>query len=127
MVAITPALIAGAFAERMRFPAFVVFSLLWALVVYNPVCHWVWGSGGWLARLGVLDFAGGLVVHATSGMAALAAVLVIGPRRRMLHGFAAEFPAPGGDMMLTGSFGLVEGLRRHGRLPAPTAPLPGGR
>ena len=78
---ITPALIAGAFAERVRFPAFVVFSLLWAVLVYNPVCHWIWGSGGWLAKLGVLDFAGGLVVHATCGMAALASVLVIGPRR----------------------------------------------
>ena len=61
---ITPALIAGAFAERVRFAPFVVFSLLWAVLVYNPVCHWVWGSGGWLASLGVLDFAGGLVVHA---------------------------------------------------------------
>lgn len=78
---ITPALIAGAFAERVRFPAFVVFSLLWAVLVYNPVCHWIWGSGGWLAKLGVLDFAGGLVVHATCGVAALAAVMVIGPRR----------------------------------------------
>jgi Amt family ammonium transporter len=78
---ITPALIAGAFAERVRFPAFVVFSLLWALLVYNPVCHWIWGSGGWLAKLGVLDFAGGLVVHATCGAAALAAVMVIGPRK----------------------------------------------
>ena len=78
---ITPALIAGAFAERVRFPAFVVFSLLWAVLVYNPVCHWIWGSGGWLAKLGVLDFAGGLVVHATCGMAALASVMVIGPRK----------------------------------------------
>ncbi len=78
---ITPALIAGAFAERVRFPAFVAFSLLWAVLVYNPVCHWIWGSGGWLAKLGVLDFAGGLVVHATCGAAALASVLVIGPRR----------------------------------------------
>ena len=78
---ITPALIAGAFAERVRFPAFVVFSLLWAIFVYNPVCHWIWGSGGWLAKLGVLDFAGGLVVHATCGAAALASVIVIGPRK----------------------------------------------
>lgn len=78
---ITPALIAGAFAERVRFPAFVVFSLLWAVLVYNPVCHWIWGSGGWLAKLGVLDFAGGLVVHATCGAAALASVMVIGPRK----------------------------------------------
>lgn len=82
---ITPALIAGAFAERVRFPAFVAFSLLWAVLVYNPVCHWVWGSGGWLAKMGVLDFAGGLVVHATCGVAALAAVLVIGPRKGYGH------------------------------------------
>ena len=82
---ITPALIAGAFAERVRFPAFVVFSLLWAVLVYNPVCHWIWGSGGWLAKLGVLDFAGGLVVHATCGVAALASVLVIGPRKGYGH------------------------------------------
>jgi Amt family ammonium transporter len=83
---ITPALITGAFAERVRFAPFVVFSLLWAVLVYNPVCHWIWGSGGWLAAHGVLDFAGGLVVHATCGAAALAAVLVIGPRR----GFGRE-------------------------------------
>jgi Amt family ammonium transporter len=82
---ITPALIAGAFAERVRFPAFVVFSLLWAVLVYNPVCHWIWGSGGWLAKLGVLDFAGGLVVHATCGAAALASVIVIGPRKGFGH------------------------------------------
>ncbi|NTV14889.1 MAG: ammonium transporter [Desulfobulbaceae bacterium] len=77
---ITPALITGAFAERVRFAPFVVFSLLWAILVYNPVCHWIWGKGGWLAARGVLDFAGGLVVHLTCGTAALAAVLVIGPR-----------------------------------------------
>lgn len=82
---ITPALIAGAFAERVRFPSFVVFSLLWAVLVYNPVCHWIWGSGGWLAKMGVLDFAGGLVVHATCGAAALAAVLVVGPRKGYGH------------------------------------------
>ncbi len=78
---ITPALITGAFAERVRFVPFIVFSVLWALLVYNPVCHWIWGSGGWLGSMGVLDFAGGLVVHATCGMAALAGVLVIGPRK----------------------------------------------
>jgi Amt family ammonium transporter len=82
---ITPALIAGAFAERVKFPAFVAFNLLWAVLVYNPVCHWIWGSGGWLAKLGVLDFAGGLVVHATCGAAALASVMVIGPRRGFGH------------------------------------------
>jgi ammonium transporter, Amt family len=83
---ITPALITGAFAERVRFAPFVVFSLLWAIFVYNPVCHWIWGSGGWLGSIGVLDFAGGLVVHATCGAAALAAALVIGPRK----GFGRE-------------------------------------
>lgn len=77
---ITPALITGAFAERMRFGPFLLFSLLWAILVYNPVCHWVWG-GGFLAQKGVLDFAGGLVVHLTCGVAALAAAIVIGPRR----------------------------------------------
>lgn len=78
---ITPALITGAFAERVRFVPFLVFSVLWAILVYNPVCHWVWGKGGWLGRLGVLDFAGGLVVHVTCGAAALAGVLVLGARR----------------------------------------------
>ncbi len=82
---ITPALITGAFAERVRFAPFALFSLLWAVLVYNPVCHWIWGSGGWLAKIGVLDFAGGLVVHATCGMAALAAVMVIGPRKGYGH------------------------------------------
>jgi Amt family ammonium transporter len=77
---ITPALITGAFAERVRFAPFAVFSLAWAVLVYNPVCHWIWGAGGWLAARGVLDFAGGLVVHLTCGAAALAAVMVIGPR-----------------------------------------------
>lgn len=77
---ITPALITGAFAERVKFLPFCIFSVLWSILVYNPVCHWVWG-GGWLGALGVLDFAGGIVVHATCGAAALAAVLVLGPRR----------------------------------------------
>jgi Amt family ammonium transporter len=78
---ITPALITGAFAERMRFSSFLVFSLLWTILVYNPVCHWIWGIDGWLGAKGVLDFAGGLVVHLTSGAAALAAVFIIGPRK----------------------------------------------
>ncbi len=87
---ITPALITGAFAERVRFAPFVVFSLAWAILVYNPVCHWIWGSGGWLAARGVLDFAGGLVVHLTCGTAALAAVMVIGPRES--HGRTTFMP-----------------------------------
>ncbi|MFH1215693.1 MAG: ammonium transporter [Pseudomonadota bacterium] len=78
---ITPALITGAFAERMRFGPFLIFSLAWTILVYNPVCHWIWGNGGWLGAKGVLDFAGGLVVHLTSGMAALASVIVLGPRK----------------------------------------------
>jgi len=78
---ITPALITGAFAERVRFVPFLVFSVLWAVLVYNPVCHWIWGKGGWLGAYGVLDFAGGLVVHLTCGTAALAGVLVIGNRK----------------------------------------------
>ncbi len=77
---ITPALITGAFAERIKFGPFLVFGLLWAVLVYNPVCHWIWG-GGWLSKLGVMDFAGGLVVHLTSGIAALVAAILIGPRR----------------------------------------------
>src|SRR3954470_4334197 len=77
---ITPALITGAFAERKRFKAFVIFSLLWATLVYDPVAHWVWGNGGWLKSLGALDFAGGTVVHITSGVSALVAALVLGPR-----------------------------------------------
>ena len=77
---ITPALIIGAFAERKRFKAFVLFALLWSLLVYSPICHWVWGDGGWLRNMGVLDFAGGTVVHISSGVAALVAALVLGPR-----------------------------------------------
>jgi Amt family ammonium transporter len=77
---ITPALISGAFAERKRFKAFVIFSLLWATLVYAPVAHWVWGVGGWIRNLGALDFAGGTVVHITSGVSALVCALVLGKR-----------------------------------------------
>jgi Amt family ammonium transporter len=77
---ITPALISGAFAERVRFPAYVAFTLLWATLVYDPVCHWVWAPGGWLFAKGALDFAGGTVVHVNSGVAALAFALVLGRR-----------------------------------------------
>ena len=80
---ITPALIIGAFAERKKFKAFVLFALVWSLVVYSPICHWVWGDNGWLRNMGVLDFAGGTVVHISSGVAALVAALVLGPRVRV--------------------------------------------
>jgi len=77
---ITPALITGAWAERLKFSSFLVFIVLWATLVYDPVCHWVWGDGGWLKGLGALDFAGGTVVHINAGVAALAAALVMGKR-----------------------------------------------
>jgi len=77
---ITPALITGAFAERIKFSAFLIFSLLWAILIYNPMAHWVWG-GGWLMGMGALDFAGGAVVHMSSGASALAFVLFLGKRK----------------------------------------------
>lgn len=77
---ITPALISGAFAERKRFKAFVIFTLLWATLVYAPVAHWVWGVGGWIRNLGALDFAGGTVVHISSGVSALVCAMVLGKR-----------------------------------------------
>ena len=79
--AITPALIIGAFVERVRFKALLIFIVLWATFIYAPIAHWVWGDGGWLRQLGVLDFAGGLVVHTSAGLSAVAAALMIGRRR----------------------------------------------
>ncbi len=93
---ITPALISGAFAERMKFSAYVLFVVLWSTLVYDPVAHWIWGIGGWMKQLGVLDFAGGLVVHATSGFSALAAALIIGKRK----GLSRE-PMPPHNMPMT--------------------------
>jgi len=81
---ITPALITGAFAERVKFSSFILFTLLWATFIYDPLAHWVWGVGGWLRNLGALDFAGGTVVHISSGVAGLACALVV--KRRMGHG-----------------------------------------
>src|SRR5262245_12877464 len=77
---ITPALISGAFAERVKFSAYVLFTLLWTTLVYDPLAHWVWGPGGWLAARGALDFAGGTVVHLSSGASALVFAIVLGPR-----------------------------------------------
>src|SRR5918911_194011 len=79
--AITPALITGTFAERKKFSTFLVFTLLWATFVYDPLAHWVWGDGGFLHKLGALDFAGGTVVHISSGVSALVCALVIGKRK----------------------------------------------
>jgi len=87
---ITPALISGAFAERLKFSTFAVFSLLWATLVYDPIAHWVWGANGWLHNLGALDFAGGTVVHISSGYSALVFALVLGKRK----GFPRITPAP---------------------------------
>jgi Amt family ammonium transporter len=86
--AITPALISGAFAERKRFGAFVLFTVLWSTLVYSPIAHWVWAPGGWLRELGALDYAGGTVVHISSGVSALVAALLIG--RRVTNGDRME-------------------------------------
>jgi Amt family ammonium transporter len=86
--AITPALITGAFAERKRFASFVIFTVLWSVLVYSPVAHWVWATDGWLFKLGALDFAGGTVVHAASGFSALVVALMIG--RRHVNGEPME-------------------------------------
>ncbi len=110
---ITPALISGAFAERMRFSAYALFTLLWTTLVYDPVAHWTWGEGGWLARMGVLDFAGGTVVHWTAGLSALVAAIYIGKRL----GYGKEHFVPhnltmtvtGGGLLWFGWFGFNAG------------------
>jgi Amt family ammonium transporter len=110
--AITPALITGAFAERMRFKTFLVFGLLWATFIYDPLAHWVWG-GGWIGAIGALDFAGGTVVHISSGVSALVCAMVIGKRR----GFPTEYMAPhnlpfavtGAALLWVGWFGFNAG------------------
>lgn len=110
---ITPALITGAFAERMKFSSFLFFTVLWATFVYDPICHWVWGSGGWLGELGVLDFAGGIVVHISSGMAALAAALVLGRRKGFLISSMTPHNLPitilGAALLWFGWFGFNAG------------------
>ncbi|MEQ8485230.1 MAG: ammonium transporter [Pseudomonadales bacterium] len=109
---ITPALVVGGFAERMRFGAMLLFSALWLLLVYVPVCHWVWG-GGWLGELGLMDFAGGTVVHVTAGTAALVAALMLGRRRgfpetpMMPHNMTIT--VAGAGMLWVGWFGFNGG------------------
>ncbi|KKQ60201.1 MAG: Ammonium transporter [Candidatus Daviesbacteria bacterium GW2011_GWA2_38_17] len=87
---ITPALIIGAFVERIRFRALVIFVLMWTTFIYDPVAHWVWGVGGWLRSLGALDFAGGTVVHITAGFSALAAAILVGRRKNATHKIVAN-------------------------------------
>lgn len=110
---ITPALIIGAFAERMRFSAFCIFILLWATLVYDPVAHWVWGVGGFLRNWGALDFAGGTVVHINAGMTALAAALVLGRRRGYPDGISPPHNLPlavlGAALLWFGWFGFNAG------------------
>ncbi len=110
---ITPALIIGAFAERMKFSAFLIFTLLWATFVYDPLCHWVWGVGGWLRNLGALDFAGGTVVHINAGIAALVTALVIGRRKNLDHNAPAPHNLPfvvlGTALLWFGWFGFNAG------------------
>jgi Amt family ammonium transporter len=110
---ITPALICGAFADRMKFSAMLWFMGLWSLFVYSPICHWVWGPGGWLGGIGVLDFAGGTVVHINAGVAGLMCALVLGKRK----GLGTENMAPhnlvltmiGASLLWVGWFGFNAG------------------
>jgi ammonium transporter, Amt family len=111
--AITPALISGAFAERVKFKSYIIFTLLWATLVYDPVAHWVWSPHGWLKMMGTLDFAGGIVVHLTSGIAALACAILMGHR----HGYGRDEIMPhnltmallGAGLLWFGWFGFNAG------------------
>ncbi|MGN4942048.1 ammonium transporter [Bacillus cereus group sp. MYBK104-1] len=108
---LTPALISGAFAERMRFSAFLIFILLWTTIVYNPVAHWVWGVGGWLRELGAVDFAGGNVVHITSGVAGLVLAIFLG-KRKNINGTSPHhlpFTMLGAGLLWFGWFGFNVG------------------
>jgi Amt family ammonium transporter len=110
---ITPALIIGAFAERMKFSAFLIIILLWATLIYDPVAHWVWGIGGWLRAIGVIDFAGGIVVHVNAGIAALVVALMIGRRKNLDKGTPSPHNVPfialGTGMLWFGWFGFNGG------------------
>lgn len=110
---ITPALITGAIAERMKFSAYLIFIVLWATFVYFPVCHWVWGQGGWLGEMGALDFAGGTVIHINSGAAALVACLMLGKRkgygRDAMHPHSLPLTVLGAGLLWFGWFGFNAG------------------
>ena len=110
---ITPALIIGAYAERIKFKGFLIFSLLWAILVYNPVAHWVWSADGWLFKMGALDFAGGTVVHINAGISALVMTLMIGSRRNYNNHPTAPHNIPlvviGAALLWFGWFGFNAG------------------
>jgi Amt family ammonium transporter len=106
---ITPALISGAIAERMKFSAYVVFIILWATLVYDPICHWVWGPDGWLGARGALDFAGGTVVHLSSGMAALVCAVLLGRRNRPGPPHNLTLTMLGAGLLWFGWFGFNAG------------------
>ena len=110
---ITPALMVGAFAERIKFSAFTVLTLLWATLVYDPIAHWVWGTGGWLRDLGALDFAGGIVVHVSSGVSALVIAFLIGRRlgyeKQAFAPHNLPFTVLGGALLWFGWFGFNAG------------------
>ena len=110
---ITPALIIGAYAERIKFRGFLIFSVLWAIVVYNPVAHWVWSADGWLFKMGALDFAGGTVVHINAGIAALVMTLMIGTRKNYNNHPTAPHNIPlvviGAALLWFGWFGFNAG------------------
>lgn len=110
---ITPALIIGAYAERVKFPAFLIFTLLWATLVYDPLAHWVWGTGGWLKSLGGLDFAGGIVVHVSSGISALVLAIMLGKRvgynHKPIRPHNLPFTVLGGALLWFGWFGFNAG------------------
>jgi len=109
---ITPALITGAFVERVKFGTFLIFSLLWATIIYDPLCHWVWG-GGWIGEMGALDFAGGTVVHIAAGFSALAFALAIGPRRGFpkapMEPHNIPYTVLGAGLLWVGWFGFNSG------------------
>ena len=110
---ITPALIIGAYAERVKFSAFLVFTLLWATFVYDPLAHWVWGVGGWMRTLGALDFAGGIVVHVSSGISALVLALMLGKRigynHKPIRPHNLPFTVLGAALLWVGWFGFNAG------------------
>src|SRR4029077_19107531 len=122
---ITPALISGAVAERMRFRSYLAFIILWVTLVYCPLAHWVWASDGWLFKMGVLDFAGGTVVHISAGVSALVLALMMGPRREYSSAGASAVLLPnnlaltltGAGLLWFGWFGFNAGSALGARKP----------